>query len=432
MGRKTFVLDTNVLILDSEAILRFPNSDVVLPVTVIEELDNMKRLPNDTGKNARAAIRLLDSLRLTGEGSLHESVRVGDGASVRIQLDIKTDYNSNFALSVNDNKIIMAAYLLQERGHETVFVSKDLAARIKAEAIGLEAEDYLQFKLSYEQLYRGVRYVDVEKGVIDQYLQNNTIDLGGDPWQPNEFAVMRSPEQSSAEGKYDAASKRVCPLIKTDNIWGLNPRNTEQRFALDLLLRNDIKLVALVGPAGTGKTLLALAAGLKLAFDEGTFNKILISRPIVPMGRDIGYLPGTKEEKLYHWMQPIYDNLEHLCAGHGGDARETMDWVMQSKKIELEAVTYIRGRSLPAMYFIIDEAQNLTPHEVKTIISRAGEGTKVILAGDPTQIDNPYLDKDYNAITHVVNAFKGLPIFGSVFMTKTERSELAGHAIDIL
>lgn len=220
----------------------------------------------------------------------------------------------------------------------------------------------------------------------------------------------------------------------TRDIWGIHPLNVEQKCALDLLLRDDIKLVTLIGPAGTGKTLLALAAGLRKVLDDNVYTKILVSRPIVPLGKDIGYLPGTKEEKLYHWMQPIYDNLEFLCqstsgAGNGADAQQ---WIIDSKKLEMEAVTYIRGRSLPKMYIIIDEAQNLTPHEVKTIISRAGQGTKVVLTGDPTQIDNPYLDKDSNALTYVVGKMRGYPGYGQMFLERTERSELAALAAEML
>lgn len=431
MSRKTFVLDTNVLLLDVQAVLKFPNSDVVLPVTVIEELDKLKRAPGTLGKNARSVIRLLDELR-GGEGNMHSRVSIPGGATLRIELDIKKDYDDRLALSVNDNKIILAAYLLKEQGNHTVFVSKDLAARIKAEAIGLEAEDYLQFKSSYEQLYRGCRELSVEKTLIDQFLANGAVSLQGQDFRPNECCVLDSPENSHVEARYCADADRLLPLGRTQNIWGLDPRNMEQRFALDMLLREDIKLCCLVGPAGTGKTLLALAAGLRMVFDEGAYHKILVSRPIIPLGRDIGYLPGTKEEKLYHWMQPIYDNLEFLCSAHGGDNRETLQWILDSKKIEMEAVTYIRGRSLPKIYFIIDEAQNLSPHEVKTIISRAGEGTKVILTGDPTQIDHPYLDKDSNAITHTINHFKDQKLFGTVFLERTERSDLAALATRLM
>jgi PhoH-like ATPase len=246
---------------------------------------------------------------------------------------------------------------------------------------------------------------------------------------------MTSKEQSSAVAKYNHQTQRLEPLIKVSrDIWGIHPLNVEQKCALDLLLRDEIKLVSLIGQAGTGKTVLALATALRKVFDEPVYGRILVSRPVIPLGKDIGYLPGSKEEKLFHWMQPIYDNLEFLCQSTGGPAggAETQKWIMDSKKIEMEAVTYIRGRSLPKMFMIIDEAQNLTPHEVKTIISRAGKGTKVVLTGDPTQIDNPYLDKDSNALTFVVNRFKNQSIFGHVFLEKTERSELAAIAADIL
>ncbi len=244
---------------------------------------------------------------------------------------------------------------------------------------------------------------------------------------------MHSPENTSAVAKYDSSSNRFMPLVKfPQNIWGITPLNVEQKCALDLLLRDDVKLVTLIGPAGTGKTLLALACALRKVFDEGVYHRILVSRPIVPLGKDIGYLPGLKEEKLIHWMQPIYDNLEFLCDSTGSEESETLRWVNESKKLEMEAVTYIRGRSLPKVYMIIDEAQNLTPHEIKTIVSLAGKNTKVVITGDPTQIDNPYLDRNSNGLTYLVGRFKDQPIFGHMRMEKTERSELAGIAADIL
>ena len=248
----------------------------------------------------------------------------------------------------------------------------------------------------------------------------------------NEYCLLTSPENSSAIGKYNQQLKQIEPLLKTPPLWGIKPKNIEQRCAIDLLMRDEIKLVALIGQAGTGKTLMALAAGLRKVFDESVYSRILVSRPIVPLGRDIGYLPGTKEEKLFNWMQPIYDNLEFLCDSSGSEQSETLKWVMESKKLEMEAVTYIRGRSLPKMFIIVDEAQNLTPHEVKTIISRAGEGTKVILAGDPSQIDNPYLDKDSNGLSYTIFRFQNQKIFGHMFLDKTERSELAAIAADLM
>lgn len=428
---KTFVIDTNVLLHDPRALLQFPRNHVLIPVAVLEELDKMKRLPNELGKNAREVIRLLDSLKTMGTGNLHTGVKLDNGAVIRVQPELKIELKYDFAMSVNDNRIIMAAFLLQEQGEKVVFVSKDFAARIKAEAIGIEAEDYENLKYSYEAVYKGIRSIEMPKSEIDLFYKNGKLEttLKGNS---NEYFVMTSPENSSAVARFDSHHQNLESLLKTTNIWGIKPRNVEQRCAIDLLLHDDIKLVTLVGPAGTGKTLLALACGMRKVFDEGLYSRILVSRPIMPLGRDIGYLPGTKEEKLFAWMQPIYDNLDFLCASTGGESNETLKWVMDSKKIEMEAVTYIRGRSLPKMYIIIDEAQNLTPHEVKTIISRAGEGTKVVLAGDPTQIDNPYLDKDSNGLTYAIGKFINQKIYGHIFMDKTERSELAALAAEIL
>lgn len=432
MANKTFVLDTNVLIHDPTAMKQFPRSNVVIPVTVLEELDKMKRFPSDLGRNAREAIRILDSFKNDGRGNLHEGVKLENGATIRIQLEYNLNTQHPLSMSINDNRIIITAFLLQEQGEKVVFVSKDFAARVKAEALGIKAQDYENLKYSYSSIYKGIQKIELPKLEIDHFYKDGKIGVPDLKAHPNEYFIMTSPEHSSAVGKYDSGQEEIESLLKPSPIWGIKPRNVEQRCAMDLLLRDEIKLVTLIGPAGTGKTLMALACGLRKVFDEGTYARILVSRPIVPMGRDIGYLPGTKEEKLFHWMQPIYDNLEFLCASTGGESQETLKWVMDSKRIEMEAMTYIRGRSLPKIYLIIDEAQNLTPHEVKTIISRAGEGTKVILAGDPTQIDHPYLDKDSNGLTYTVGKFLDHKIYGNIFLDKTERSELAALAADLL
>ncbi|MDF2549726.1 MAG: phosphate starvation-inducible [Chlamydiales bacterium] len=430
--RKTFVIDTNVLLHDPEAILKFPRGDIIIPLTVLEELDEKKRLPGELGRNARAVVRLLASLKGTAKGNLHDGVKLENGSSIRIMIDAHLQAVPHLSLEINDNKIILAGHLLAEKGQKVIFVSKDFAARLKAEAVGLEAQDYENLKFAYHSIYRGIRALDVQKDQIDLFYKDGFLSLPKESFKANEFCVLSSSENASATGKYSAQRERLEFLNKPVHLWGVKPRNMEQKCALDLLLRDEIKLVTLIGQAGTGKTLLALAAGMRKVFDEATYSKIFLSRPIVPLGRDIGYLPGTKEEKLSHWMQPIYDNLEFLCGSHGSEPSETLQWVMNSKKIEMEAVTYIRGRSLPNVYFIIDEAQNLTPHEIKTIISRAGEGTKVILTGDPTQIDNPYLDKDSNGLTYVVGKFQNQPLYGHICLEKTERSELAALAVDIL
>ncbi len=435
--RKIFVIDTNVLLHDPDAIRKFKGNDVVIPLAVLEELDGLKRQSDELGKNARHVMRYIDSIKNIKSNNIYNGIEIENGIVVRIYLDNKQSDKKNFPLPLdrNTNKILMNAFLLKEQGEDVVFVSKDFVTRVKAEAIGLEAEDYENLKFSYDQIYKGYRKIEVAKREIDLFYKDGFLDAAGKEFSPNEYAVLTCPEMSSAVCKYNSVSKRLEPLLKvTKDIWGIQPLNVEQKCALDLLLRDDIKLVTLLGPAGTGKTVLALAVGLKKVFDEGVYTKILVSRPIIPLGKDIGYLPGTKEEKLYHWMQPIYDNLEFLCqsttgVGNGADAQQ---WIMESKKLEMEAVTYIRGRSLPKMYIIIDEAQNLTPHEVKTIISRAGKGTKVILTGDPTQIDNPYLDKDSNALTFVVGKMRDYPTYGHVFLERTERSELAAIAAEVL
>lgn len=437
MARKSFVIDTNVLLHDPQAISKFKDNDVIIPLNVFEELDSMKRFSDELGKNARYILRFIDGLKMRKTGNLHTGVQIEDGIVVRVLIDTKASERTSFPLPPErgSNKILLVAYKLKEQGEHVVIVSKDFVVRVKAEAIGLEAEDYENLKFSYDNIYRGYRKLDVPKRDIDLFLKDGFLSIDIPDLFPNEYCLLSSPEQSSAVCKYNSKTKRLEPLLKlSKDIWGIQPLNVEQKCALDLLLRDDVNLVTMIGPAGTGKTLMALAAGLRKVFDEGVYNRILVSRPIVPLGKDIGYLPGTKDEKLFHWMQPIYDNLEFLCQSTSGEAngQETQKWIMESKKIEMEAVTYIRGRSLPKMFMIIDEAQNLTPHEVKTIISRAGKGTKVVLTGDATQIDNPYLDKDSNALTFTVGKFKQYPIYGHIFLERTERSELAALAAEIL
>lgn len=432
MKEKIFVLDANVLLHDPEAIFKFPRHEVAIPVTVLEELDKLKRTPGELGRNARAAIRELAALKGMGEGDLHKGVTLQNGAKIRILIEMKTDFSDSLAMTINDNKILMAAYYLFEQKSRVVFVSKDFAARVKAEAIGLETEDYENLKFNYETLSTGIRHIELEKNLIDHFYKDSHLTIPGMQFRPNEYGILSCQEHSSAVSRFDTPANQLVPLIKIPTMWGIKPRNVEQKCAMDALLRDDCKLVTLLGPAGTGKTLLALACGLRKVFDEGLYTKILVTRPIVPLGRDIGYLPGTKEEKLSSWMQPIFDNLELLCASLGNEPTDTLRWVLDSKKIEMEAVTYIRGRSLPKMFIIIDEAQNLTPHEVKTIISRAGDGTKVVLAGDPTQIDNPYLDKDSNGLTYTVGKFNNSNLHSHVYLEKTERSELAAQATELM
>lgn len=437
VSRKTFVIDTNVLVYDALAIKKFKDNDVVIPLSVLEELDSLKRHNDEVGKNSREVIRYIDSLKTEKTGDLHIGVVIPEGPKVRVYLDGRPERVDGFPLPLDrsSNKFLLIAYLLKKQGESVVIVSKDFVTRVKAEAMELEAEDFQSLKSSYDEMYRGFRKIASTKKDIDLFYKDGTLPPLEEGFRPNEYALLTSSENASAVCKYSQKTKKLEPLLHiTKDIWGIQPLNMEQRCAIDLLLRDDIQLVTLIGPAGTGKTLLALACGMRKVFDENVYSRILVSRPIMPLGKDIGYLPGTKEEKLYHWMQPIYDNLEFLCSTTSGEANSSaaLGFIMESKKIEMEAVTYIRGRSLPKMYMIIDEAQNLTPHEVKTIISRAGKGTKVILTGDPTQIDNPYLDKDSNGLTYAVSRFKNQRIFGHMFLERTERSELASIAAEIL
>lgn len=431
LEEKIFVLDTNVLVYDPEAIFKFPRHPIVIPVTVIEELDQLKRSPGELGKNSRTAIRFLAELREQGQGDLHRGVLLENKTLIRIHVQEQREWKG-IDVSYNDNKIILSAYELKDKGKKVIFVSKDFAARIKAEAIGLEAQDYENLKVSYEGVIKLPDHVEVEKKYIDLLFKNGSVSIPGIETQPNQYITLLDGHGGEIHARFSAKDNGFVKLVPSSLMWGIRPKNQEQLFAVDALLRQDVKLVTLIGPAGTGKTLLALAAGMRQVFDEGVYRKILISRPIVPLGRDIGYLPGTKEEKLSHWMQPIFDNLELLCSSNENHPTDTLTWILENKKIEMEAVTYIRGRSLPKMYLIIDEAQNLTPHEIKTIISRAGDGTKVVLAGDPTQIDNPYLDKNSNGLTYAFGKFRHHPIAASVFLDKTERSELARLAAELL
>jgi len=437
MSRKTFVIDTNVLLHDPTSIKRFQNNDVVIPLIVLEELDALKRRSDELGKNARQVVRYIDSLKTKQKGDLNTGITIEEGPKIKIYLDTKSRTIKNFPLPLdrNSNKILFISSFLKNEGQKVVFVSKDFVTRVKAEAMGLEAQDYENLKVSFKKIYKGIKIIEASKKEIDLFYKDGFISKKDVSFLPNEYCILKSPEKSSAICKYNPNSRRLEPLIEyKKGIWGIYPLNVEQRCSLDLLLRDEIKLVTLVGPAGTGKTLLALACGMKKVFDEAVYSKILVSRPIIPLGKDIGYLPGTKEEKLFHWMQPIYDNLEVLLGFTNGqdNAKSAFEWIMESNKLEMEAVTYIRGRTLPKIYMIIDEAQNLTPHEVKTIISRAGKGTKVILTGDPTQIDNPYLDQDSNGLTYTISRFQDQKMYGHIFLDKTERSELAKIAAEIM
>jgi PhoH-like ATPase len=432
---KTFVLDTNVILHDPMAMFAFHGSRVVIPMTVVEELDTFKRNNDELGRSARLVARQLDKLRQ--KGKLSNWVDLEHGGKLKVEIQVSEGLPRSFSAQTKDNEILSCAQFLKKQGENVVFISKDINLRIKAEALGLETQDYEKSKVDVDVLYAGWREVAADAGAIDKFYKERKAVLPGVEFLPNEFAVLKSSGGSqSALTRFDAKAAALVPLAKGDPApWGIKPLNTEQRFAIELLLNKDIQLVSLIGVPGSGKTLMALAAGLQQTLEDKYYRRILVGRPVVAVGHDIGFLPGTKQEKLTNWMGAIYDNLSFLLERPKGSL-ETSDMdiqmLLEDGSLEIEAVTYLRGRSLPNLYIIIDDAQNLSPHEVKTIISRAGKGAKIILTGDPYQIDNYYLDASSNGLTYLVERFKGQAIFGHVTFTKSERSPLAALASDLL
>ncbi|QZZ20707.1 PhoH family protein [Leptothermofonsia sichuanensis E412] len=440
--KKAFVLDTNVLLHDPSAMVRFKDNDVILPITIIEELDRFKKQPEMTGRNARQASRKLDELRQLGR--LTEGVPINGGGSLRVALchqETLKELPTELAHGNGDNMILAVALELQRQGfYPVVLVSKDTNLRIKADALGLAAEDYETDKVDVGGLYTGMAEIAVTVGQIDHLFKQGgiTLDL---PLFPNQALTLvnESNPSHTALAIVDGESGKIVPLTKIPHhgVSRIYPRNREQKFALDLLLRDSIQLVTLVGTAGTGKTLLAIAAGLQKVADEHLYSRLLISRPVVPMGRDIGYLPGDISEKLTPWMQPLYDNFDLILgtqesAGKPAHWRRGHEELIEQGLLQIEPLTYIRGRTIPKQFFVVDEAQNLTPHEVKTILTRAGENTKVVLTGDPDQIDNPYVDAASNGLTYIVEKFKGEPLAGHITLLKGERSSLAERAAALL
>ena len=437
MSNKFFVLDTNVLLHNSDAITCFADNTVVLPMTVIEELDKFKKNNDELGRNARGVIRSLDRLR--GQGSLGKGVPTSDGGVVWITMEKEEDCGTCIDLDIPDNRIIATAYRLFREGKRVIFVSKDINARLKADAMGIEVQDFEKEKADFDQLYTGWRSLTVEGAVIDRLQRDKELEVEGESFQPNEFILLKDGgnERRTKVGRAMTENRLKALNPAYDSAYNLRPRSLEQRAALELLMDPDIPLVSLIGQAGTGKTLLALAAGMANTLKSGRYEKLLVSRPVIPLGRDIGYLPGTKDEKMKLWMQPIFDNLSYLMGLTNGGKQDaateqSIKRLLREERIELEALTYIRGRSISRQYVIIDEAQNLTPHEVKTIISRAGEGTKMVLTGDPEQIDNPYLDAGSNGLSYTVERLKGHEVCGHITLTRSERSHLASLAAEYL
>ncbi len=460
---KTFVLDTNVLLHNPRAIFVFQEHDVVIPFTVLEELDTFKTRNDDVGRNARECIRHLDKLR--EKGRLLDGVRLGNGEPALeaargagckglLRIDVTVHERPEpIREDTPDNRILASALSVMDESRRVVFVSKDLNARLKADALGLLAEDFETDKVEAEHLYTGYTTVQVEGALIDELYDERMLEVaklgpalpngggegGMDELTPNEFVLMLDKEDEGHTGlaRRLADTSHVIPVTGPRKpVFGIMGRNVQQTMALDLLMDDEVRLVTLIGQAGTGKTLLAVAAGMSKVFNEERYEKLLVARPIMPMGRDIGYLPGDKDEKLTAWMQPIFDNLAYLLSTRGAhnqlpeshSTEQRINKLIADGRLVLEPLTYIRGRSIPHQFIIVDEAQNLTPHEVKTIVSRVGEGTKIVLTGDIAQIDNPYLDASSNGLSYAVERMKGLAQVAHVTLSKSERSVLASLA----
>lgn len=453
---KTFVLDTNVLLHNPHALFVFEENDVVIPFDVIEELDGFKARNDEVGRAARETIRHLDAFRHKGELKHGVDIELPSGlpgGKVQVILNPNGIEVAGLRADTPDNHILKCAIKLQREGRRVVFVSKDIAARIKADALGVVTEDFENQKVDFDDLYRGYTEALATSEQIDAIFHSESGITPGDlnlNLFANEFVLLSNSENPShtalARCSADGMTVRAVKPIRK-HVFGILPRNLQQTMALDLLLDDEVKLVSLIGSAGTGKTLLALAAGMQKVQSDKTYTKLLAARPIMPMGRDIGFLPGDKDEKLGAWMQPIFDNLAYLLAhrlnGNSDDKAEHSKAQMQGIEgrinamiadgtVVLEPLTYIRGRSIPNQYMIVDEAQNLNPHEVKTIASRIGEGTKLVLTGDATQIDNPYLDASSNGLSYLVERLKGNHLVGHVTLAKSERSELASLAAEAL
>jgi len=434
--RKLFILDSNVLLHDPQAIFKFEDNDLIIPIYVIEEIDRFKRDSSERGRNAREVVRLIDALREETGGSLSEGTAVGSGGTLRVYVpERRAQLGSSLNPSSGDNAILQVAVELQKSTPDrpTVFVTMDINLRIRADALGLKTENYQHQSVQPDNIKPGV--IEIVHPALDGFFSSGEISVDDGRLYPNLCVMLRSAddEKRTGLGRVGADGKIRRVSVPAEGIMGLRPRNREQTFALDLLLDDAVRMVTLVGAAGTGKTLLALAAGLKRCVQHGAYTRLLVSRPIIPLGRDLGFLPGDIDEKLGPWMKPIFDNLEFLLIS-GGKRRglPELDEMMTSGIIEVEPLTYIRGRSLPQQYVIVDEAQNLTPHEVKTIVTRCGEGTKIVLTGDPYQIDNPYVDAATNGLTYAANRMHAEALVGHIVLTKGERSALANLAANKL
>jgi PhoH-like ATPase len=441
MAKKIYVLDTSAYLTDYRVIYSYGNNDIIIPLIVLEELDNCKKRPNGVGANARSIIRILDELREKGNFQKGIRIRKGSGICFTKAPDL-SELPTGYSHSVPDHQIIATALTIKKEipDRKIIVVSNDINLRIKCDAIGISAEDYKSEKVikNRTELYSGFTKILVDDQIIDRFYNGEKIFLSDavdekPELYPNQFVML----VSSSNEKKTAITRFIDELIpfkkipdrKEEDGWGITPKNKEQNFALDLLLDPEIPIVSLIGKAGSGKTLCALAAGLQQVMGEDShYNRMIISRPIMPMGKDLGYLPGTMEEKMSPWLAPIQDNLRFLF----GDDNLMLNDYMQKKIIEMEALTYIRGRSIQKAYIIIDECQNLTQHEIKTILTRVGNDSKIVLTGDIEQIDNVNIDETSNGLTYAIEKLKPYDITGHITFLKGERSNVATLSAKVL
>lgn len=429
---KIYILDTNVLLHDPRSLFAFQDNEIVIPLAVLDELDKKKQGHDEVARHARMVIRSLDKMRL--DGSIHEGVPTHAGGTVRVELNHRGQCPPDLDPGKVDNRLISVAIgLMKENPDKAVaLITKDINLRVKCDALNVRAEDYNADSVADDPsaIYTGTRDLLVPSTVIDRLYRDSFVEADGyGKFCENEYVCMRSDTniKHSALARYN---KSAFVKINTfGDVWGISSRNKEQAFALDALFDPNIKLVTIIGKAGSGKTLVSAAAGVSQVLDSRTYRKLIMARPIQPLGRDIGYLPGGIEEKLSPWMAPLQDNLELLFSDKGSNY---LDMQRESGTVQVEALTYIRGRSIPRSFIIIDEAQNLTNHEVKTIITRVGEGSKVVLTGDILQIDNPFIDSVDNGLSCAIEGFKNNPIAAHITLQKGERSELATLAAEIL
>ena len=437
---KNYVLDTTVLLHDAHALFNFRENDVIIPIPVIEDVDHFKKDVSEIGRSARQVSRILDTLRR--RASVASGIPLDNGGHLFVKMSTGSMMRrlpDELRVRDRDNMILAIALEVKERSPDvqTVFVSKDINLRIKADALGLRVEDYESDAVAIEELYTGFRDLRCSEELLIRFKSEGRVTID-EALLPNQYVALSGPSEKSAValGRFDPQRGEVLRLLpeEREGAWRIVPRNREQYFAMDALLNDDIQLVTLVGKAGTGKTLLAVAASLYKTVDQNLYSRVLVSRPTLPLGRDIGFLPGTVEEKLSPWMYPIADNVE-LIMRQGNRANRTVRGfreLVDMGILVVEPLTYIRGRSIHNQFLIIDEAQNLTPHEIKTIITRAGDGTKIVVTGDPYQIDNPYIDSSSNGLTYVVERLREQDITAHITFSKGERSRLSDLAAGLL